>query len=63
MGGSDQWFAHFERIDNEREAGELDITDEEAADLADARLIDDIADRADQIADERWLEERGGDDG
>ena len=48
------WVAHYAAIESERELGDLDITDEEAHELADERLRDDYAERADQINDERW---------
>ena len=48
----DAWFEHFERIDNMRMAGELDITDDEAADLADDGLRDEMASLADFFHDE-----------
>lgn len=56
MGGSEAWFNNYERLYNEREAGEREGTDEELAELADEELRDQYADRADQINDERWIE-------
>ena len=54
MGGSDAWFANYERCYNEREAGEIDedLTDMDLAEMASEREMEDAAERADRIHDE-----------
>ncbi len=54
------WFDQYERLYNEREAGEMDgeVTDEDLSELATEAVKDQYADRADQINDERWLREK-----
>ena len=48
------WFAQFERLDNEREAGELgEISDDQFNQMIDEALMDELAERADRIHDER----------
>jgi len=49
----DAWFQEFERLYNEREAGEVDMTDEDLSEMASERLRDQMADKADLIWDER----------
>ena len=34
------WFQHYETLYNEREAGEIEGTDEELSEMADERLVD-----------------------
>jgi len=59
MGGSDRWFENYERLLDQRDAGELegDETDIELAEQASELERDQMADRADQINDDRWLED------
>jgi len=49
------WFDSYERLYNEREAGEIDseLDDCDLAELADEELKDQMADRADLIHDEK----------
>ena len=56
MGGSDRWFENYERLLDQRDAGELegDETDIELAEQASELERDQMADRADQLNDERW---------
>jgi len=50
----DDWFTKFERLDAEREAGELgEISDDQFNALIDEALVDEMASRADQIHDEK----------
>ncbi len=59
MGGSPTWFENYERLLDQRDAGELegDETDIELAEQASELERDQMADRADQINDDRWLED------
>ncbi len=54
MGGSEAWFENFERLYNEREAGERDseLTDADLAEMASERERDAEAERADRLHDE-----------
>ena len=56
MGGSDRWFENYERLLDQRDAGELegDETDIELAERASELEQDQMADRADQLNDEKW---------
>ena len=47
----EQWMQNYERLYNEREAGEREGSDDELADLADEELRDQLADRADLAHD------------
>ena len=51
----EEWFDNYERLYNERDAGEIDedTSDEELSDRATEEERDQMADRADQISDER----------
>ena len=49
----EQWFQNYERLYNEREAGEREGTDDELADLATEQERDQAADLADLLHDER----------
>lgn len=49
----DNWFQHYERLYDEREAGEIDVDDEELSEMADEAQRDEMADRADILHDER----------
>ncbi len=55
MGGSEAWFQNYERCYNEREAGELpeDLTDVDLAEMASEREMEDAADLADRLSDEK----------
>ena len=53
MGGSEQWFQNYETMYNEREAGEIEATDEELSDMATEMVIDQMADRADILHDQK----------
>ena len=45
------WFDNYERLYNEREAGEIEGSDEELADLATEEERDQMADQADILSD------------
>jgi len=49
------WFQNYERLYNEREAGEMshELTDEDLCEIASEKMADDFATRADMIKDER----------
>lgn len=47
------WFQQYETLYNEREAGEIEGTDEDLAELASAREADAWAERADRLGDEK----------
>jgi len=47
------WFDKFEHF----QAEHPDLPDEALSEMATESLIDDFADRADRINDERWIEE------
>jgi hypothetical protein len=47
----DQWFDEYERLCAEREAGEIDGSDEDLADQASDAVADRIATRIDQARD------------
>lgn len=49
----DAWFREFERLEAEREDGEIDGTDEQLAEIAHERMVDRIADAADRAKDRR----------
>ncbi len=51
---SDNWFAHFERLDAEYP----DKSDEELSEMASEAQVDEMADRADMLNDERWIEDK-----
>ena len=47
------WFQHYETLYNEREAGEIEGSDELLSELASEREIEEMASRADLAHDER----------
>ena len=50
----DVWFAEFERLDAEMEAGEIpQMTEDELADAAHAAMVDRMADAVDAAKDRR----------
>ena len=46
------WFQHYETLYNEREAGEIEGSDELLAELASEKEIEDMAARVDLLSDE-----------
>ncbi len=52
----DAWFDQYERLYNEREAGEMEgeVTDEDLSERATEALVDQMGDRADMLNDEKW---------
>lgn len=52
----DNWFEHFERLDAEHP----EKSDDELSEMATEAQVDEMADRADQINDERWIDRKLG---
>jgi hypothetical protein len=45
------WFAHYERLESEHP----EKNDEELSEMASEAQVDEMADRADMLNDEKWL--------
>ena len=50
------WFVQFERLEAERDAGEIDATDEQLSDMAHDAMVDRMAEQADRLSDEAKYE-------